>query len=95
MPYDLPDVWRDEDGWPPPAIERTLDWWKETHAAGRSSKAVDAVLKEHGVYAKPSPALEPHRVEPPARDRLRPFSYFAEVREARRRAALLERMRAA
>jgi hypothetical protein len=82
MPYDLPDVWRDEDGWPPPAIERTLDWWKETHAAVRSSAAVDAVLKEHGVYAQPPSA--PTAAQP--REGLRPFSYFGEVREARRRA---------
>jgi hypothetical protein len=91
MPWDSVDKWRDEDGWPPPHLERTLDWWKETHSAGRSSEAVDAVLKENGVHAaKPAPTLPPLSDPPPWRRRrcgsdLGPFAYLRDTRAARLR----------
>jgi FAD/FMN-containing dehydrogenase len=82
--WEGPDVWRDEDGWPPPRLERDVEWWKETHAAGRSSAAVDAVLREHGVYAEP-----PETSTPPASDAIR--AKRSHAREQRRRAAVAMR----
>jgi hypothetical protein len=58
LPSDLPDKWRDEDGFPPPHVERTVEWWKRANDDGWINDAVDAVLMERGVYA-PTPPAEP------------------------------------
>ena len=51
MPADLVDVWRDEDGTPPPAVERTVEWWRDTYQAGAAGEACDQVIAEHNRQA--------------------------------------------
>ena len=92
MPFDLPDVWRDEDGVPSPT-ERCVDWWKETHARGKSAEAIDLVLLENGIDARRKLPRVRRPIRPPSR--LYAFSYLASTRadrlqaeEARRRDAI-------